>query len=235
MTLVLLVRHGQTDENVSGRISGQGTAPLNARGKEQAQLVGDVLAPLGVTHVFTSPVVRARQTAEILAARLQFGYTEIAELREVEYGEWEGKTFSDIRSHAVAQQVFHDPVHAIFPGGESLPAVQQRGVRVIEAVRHTYPHGVVVLVSHGDVLRTALAHYLGMVFNDYRRIHLDNGAVSVLELLPNWIRVKAVNFVPQVGNLWLESFYETWQKTQQLVSGHASPAVNGVYQSTTTS
>jgi broad specificity phosphatase PhoE len=183
-----------------------------------------------VTHLFSSPVVRARQTAEILATPLQLGLTEISELREVGYGEWEGRSFGEIRGHAIAQQVFHDPFHAVFPRGESLRAVQQRGVRVIEAVRQTYPQGVVVLVSHGDVIRTTLAHYLGMVFNDYRRIALDNGAISVLELFDNWIRVKAVNFVPQVGQLWLESFYETWQKTQQLVPTPSLASSDGVYQ-----
>jgi broad specificity phosphatase PhoE len=179
-------------------------------------------------------VVRARQTAEIVATRLQLGLTEISELREVGYGEWEGKSFGEIRGHAIAQQVFHDPCHAVFPCGESLRAVQQRGVRVIEAVRQTYPQGVGVLVSHGDVIRTALAHYLGMAFNDYRRINLDNGAISVLELSNNWIHVKAVNFVPQVGQLWIESFYETWQKTQQLVPTPSLTSADGVYQCTTT-
>ncbi len=217
MALVILVRHGQTDDNVSGRISGQGPVPLNVRGKEQAQLVAEVLAPLGVTHLFSSPIVRARQTAEILAERLQLGIAEVADLREVEYGDLEGKRFSDIRADPLLQPVFHDPVNAVLPNGESLPAVQQRGVQVIESIRQKYPRGVLVLVSHGDVIRTALAHYLGLEFNEYRRINLDNGAISVVALFDNWKRVKAVNFVPQVGKLWLESFYDSWHNTQQLV------------------
>lgn len=230
MTLVIFVRHGQTDDNISGRISGQGPIPLNTRGREQTQLVAEVLVSRGVTHLFSSPVMRALQTAEILAIRLDLGFTEIAELREVGYGEWEGRSFGEIRSHAIAQQVFHDPVNAVFPHGESLRAVQQRGVRVVEAVRQTYPRGVIVLVSHGDVIRTTLAHYLGLVFNDYRRIHIDNGALSVLELRDSRAHVKAVNFVPQADQLQLESFYETWQKTQQLVPIHPTVTTNGIHQ-----
>lgn len=225
MALVILLRHGQTDENISGRISGQGPAPLNTRGQEQARLAADVLAPLGVTHLFSSPLVRARQTAQCLADRLQQPIAELPDLREVGYGDWEGKTFGEIRSHPVAQQVFNDPVNATFPNGESLVEVQQRGVRAIEWVRTTYPQGLVALVSHGDVIRTVLAHYLGMTFNDYRRINIDNGAISVLELFDGWIRVKAINFVPQVGNRWLESFYPTWQKMQTVAAaGLAEPA-----------
>jgi broad specificity phosphatase PhoE len=216
MALVILVRHGQTDENVSGRISGQGPVPLNARGQEQARLAAEVLAPLGITHIFSSPLVRARQTAEFLAERLQKSIEEIPDLREVGYGDWEGKTFNDMRTHPVAHQVFHDPINATFPNGESLLEVQQRGIQVIEWVRNTYPQGIVTVVSHGDVIRTALAHYLGMSFNEYRRLDLDNGAISVLELLDGWIRVKALNFVPQVGNRWLESFYPTWKKMQEV-------------------
>jgi broad specificity phosphatase PhoE len=223
MALVILVRHGQTDENVSGRISGQGPVPLNARGQEQACLAAEVLAPLGITHIFSSPLVRARQTAEFLAERLQKSIEEIPDLREVGYGDWEGKTFNEMRTHPVAHQVFHDPIKATFPNGESLLEVQQRGIWVIEWVRNTYPQGIVTVVSHGDVIRTALAHYLGMPFNEYRRLDLDNGAISVLELFDGWIRVKALNFVPQVGNRWLESFYPTWKKMQEVA---ATPCVS---------
>jgi broad specificity phosphatase PhoE len=216
MALLILVRHGQTDENVNGRISGQGPAPLNARGREQAQVAADVLTCLGVTHLFSSPVVRARQTADVLAARLHLEIEELPDLREVGYGDWEGKHFSEVRNHPVANQVFNNPMEAVFPNGESLLDVQRRGVRVTECVHQTYPQGVTVLVSHGDVIRMTLAHYLNMPFNEYRRINLDNGALSVVELFHDWVRVKAINFVPQVGKLWLESFYPTWKQLQQL-------------------
>jgi broad specificity phosphatase PhoE len=218
MALVIMVRHGQTDENIHGRISGQGPVPLNARGQEQARLAAEVLVPLGITHIFSSPLVRARQTAEFLAARLHRPIAEIADLREVGYGDWEGKTFGEMRGHPVAHQVFNDPINAVFPNGEGLLEVQQRGVGVIEWVRRTYPQGIVAVVSHGDVIRTALAHYLGMAFNEYHRLNLDNGAISVLELFDEWVRVKAMNFVPQVGQSWLESFYPTWKKMQELVA-----------------
>jgi alpha-ribazole phosphatase len=228
MALVILVRHGQTDENVSGKISGQGPVPLSARGREQAQLAAEVLHPLGVTHLFCSPVMRARQTAEILAQHLGLGMAEMPDLREVGYGDWEGKFFHEIRQSPIAHQVFNDPVNAVFPNGESLPAVQQRGVQVIEAVRGQHPQGVLVFVSHGDVIRTVLAHYLDMTFNDYRRLNVDLGALSVVELYDDWVRVKTVNFVPQPGKLWLESFYPTWKKLQH------TPGENGTAGADTT-
>jgi broad specificity phosphatase PhoE len=217
MALILLVRHGQTDENVSGRISGQGSAPLNGRGQEQAKLAAQVLAPLNVSRLVSSPVVRALETATILDAHLQLGIEEEPDLREVGYGDWEGQTFQAVRGGTAFQLALNDPINAVFPNGESLVSVQQRGVRVVESIRQGAPQDVVVLVSHGNVIRMLVAHYLGMTFNDYRRITIDNGAISVIELFDQWIRVKAVNFVPQVGNLWLESFYATWQKTQNLV------------------
>lgn len=218
MALIIMVRHGQTDENISGRISGQNSVPLNTRGQEQARLAAEVLAPLGVTHIFSSPVARALQTATVLAERLHQPIEEVPDLREVDYGDWEGKTFGEMRNHPVAHHVFHNPVEAVFPHGEGLLQVQQRGVRVIESIRAQYAQGLVVVVSHGDVIRTVLAHYLGMAFNEYRRLNLDNGALSVLELFEGWVRVKAMNFVPQVGQLWLESFYPTWKKMQEQVA-----------------
>jgi probable phosphoglycerate mutase len=216
MALVILVRHGQTDDNVSGRISGQRPTPLNTRGREQVQAVAEVLSCLNVTRILSSPLVRARQTADILAQRLQVEVEEVPDLREVGYGDWEGEYFRDIRGHPVAQLVFHNPAEVTFPNGENLPNVQRRGVQVIESVHRMYPQSVVVLVSHGDVIRTSLAHYLDMPFNEYRRINLDNGAISVLELFQDWVQVKAVNFVPRVGTLWLESFYPTWKQIRQL-------------------
>lgn len=222
MALVIFVRHGQTDDNISGRISGQGPVPLNTRGQEQARLDGEVLAPLGVTRLLSSPVVRAWQTAEIIASRLQLEIEPLPALREVGYGDWEGKRFSDVRSDPTAHQVMHNPIQAVFPHGEGLLSVQQRGVRTVESVRRTAPaDAVIVMVSHGDTIRTTLAHYLGMAFNDYRRIVVDNGAVSVVELCDHGSQVKAINFVPQAANLDLESFYETWQKTQTLVNAQA--------------
>ncbi|GIX47942.1 MAG: phosphoglycerate mutase [Candidatus Tectimicrobiota bacterium] len=215
MALLLLVRHGQTDDNLAGRISGQAAVPLNARGQEQARAVAQVLAGLGVHRIFSSPVWRARQTAEILAAQLGVALEEVVDLREVDYGDWEGKLFRDLRQHPITLQVFQDPASVAFPNGERLLAVQQRAVRVIEWVRRQYPQQVTVLVSHGDVLRTALAHYLGMPFNEYRRLTLDTGAISVLELFDDWVRVKAVNFVPQVGRQWLQSLYPVWQALRQ--------------------
>ena len=217
MALVILVRHGQTDENVNGRISGQGPVPLNPRGQDQARLAAKALASLGVTQLYSSPVVRARQTAEVLKTDLQLDIQEVPDLREVGYGDWEGRQFNDIRNEAAARNVMHNPLHAVFPKGESLLGVQQRAVRVIETARYADPYGVSVLVSHGDVIRTALAHYLGMTFNDYRRINIDNGALSVVELCDTESGVKAVNFVPQATNVCLESFYDTWQRTQTLV------------------
>ena len=66
-----------------------------------------------------------------------------------------------------------------------------------------------------------------MPFTDYRRLHLDNGALSVLELHGDWVRVKAFNFVPQVGSEWLKSDYADWQKIQQLVPSANNAAANG--------
>lgn len=220
MALIILVRHGQTDENVSGKISGQGPAPLNTHGRQQAEATAEVLTGLGVSRILTSPVIRARQTADILAECLRIGTENIQDLREVEYGDWEGKHFSEVRNHPVAQQVFNDPIKAVFPNGEGLYQVQQRGVHVIESAHQRYPQGVIVLVSHGDVIRTSLAHYLGMPFNEYRHLNLDNGAISVLERFQDWMRVKAINFVPQAGKLWLESFYPGWQQLQQFIQPH---------------
>lgn len=223
MALVILVRHGQTDDNVSGRISGQGPAPLNSRGQEQARLAAQALRILGVTHLYSSPVMRARQTAEAIQADLPLAIEEVADLREVGYGDWEGRKFNDIRNEEAAKNVLNDPIRAVFPNGESLLEVQQRGVKAIDRFCQVDLDGVIVVVSHGDVIRTAVAHYLGLTFNDYRRVSIDNGALSAVEINDAGSWVKAVNFVPEATNYDLESFYAIWQKTQTLVPKLPSP------------
>ena len=83
---------------------------------------------------------------------------------------------------------------------------------------------------HSDVIRTVLAHYLDMTFNDYRRINVDLGALSVVELYDDWVRVKTVNFVPQPGKLWLESFYPTWKKLQHAPGENGTPGADTIPQ-----
>jgi probable phosphoglycerate mutase len=139
MPVLYYVRHGETDYNVKGRLQGQQQTPLNARGREQAKLCGRVLGGLfaregrrsGHYAYVSSPLLRARETMEIMRATLGLdpaAYGLDDRLKEIGYGEWEGFTLAEILArdpHVLARRE-HDKWGFAPPGGESYRAVARR-------------------------------------------------------------------------------------------------------------
>ena len=93
-----LIRHGQTDWNVAGKIQGCHDIPLNATGKRQAEYLAEGMSRRPVTHIFSSPQKRALETAQAIAGRQGVGVTALSGLREVEFGGWEGLTWKEIEA-----------------------------------------------------------------------------------------------------------------------------------------
>jgi broad specificity phosphatase PhoE len=151
MTHLVLVRHGETDWNVTGRFQGQADPPLNANGREQARALAEQLALSRIDAIYSSDLQRAYDTARIVADRV--GLTVIIDprLREVSQGAWEGVVLADIlarypREWAMREQ---DPLHSRPPGGESVAEVAQRASAAADAIAIAHPNGRVVVVTHG--------------------------------------------------------------------------------------
>jgi len=159
-TTLLVVRHGETAANVSGAWQGSTDSPLTERGRLQAELLAQRLAAEGraVAAIHTSPLGRARQTAEILAARL--GHPSILPdpgLAEFHLGEWEGLSYDALRfEKRLWTRMAADP-HFTAPGGESAAAFAMRLVASFGAIAGQHPGQTVVIVSHGGAIATALA------------------------------------------------------------------------------
>ncbi len=158
MTELWLVRHGQTDWNLEGRYQGQSDVPLNATGLAQA---ADLAASLDGRHfdaLYASDLARAYQTAQVIAARLGLPVHTDTRLREINQGEWQGRTLDEIKGiyneGAQATHVTIDPVTARAPGGESVWEVSQRMAQAADDITRTYPHGAVLVVGHGLALAT---------------------------------------------------------------------------------
>jgi 2,3-bisphosphoglycerate-dependent phosphoglycerate mutase len=179
VTTLILARHGETDWNRDGRWQGHADEPLNDRGREQARALAEELAGEPVTAVYASDLSRARETAEIVAERLEQRRVEIdPRLREVDVGGWSGLTTTEIEARYPGEVVrwrASDPAHT-FDGGESYAAMTERVVEALTDIAGRHPGEHVVVVLHGGPIRALLAHAAGISYEEqrHRRAHLDN-------------------------------------------------------------
>lgn len=194
MTHILLVRHGQTDWNVSRRVMGKLDIPLNEVGRTQAKAAQDILSGLSVDRILHSPYLRTRQTAEVIGkAHAHLPLEPHAALCEVDYGLWEGKAFEDLSAEEAFQLYFSEPHRCQIPGGECMADVQMRMVGLINELREACHGQTVVLVSHSDIIKVALVHYLSLPLSAIHRLSIENGSLSVLALSANSERVVTIN------------------------------------------
>ncbi len=159
--MILLARHGETKENRERRFQGQRDVPLNDTGREQARALAEQAAREDppIAALYTSPLIRARETAQIVGAKLGLEPHDDPRLKEVHVGHWEGRLKDDVaREEPEAWEAFRSAGPTFrFPGGESFAEQQQR---VIDALVDVTQRGVLpaLLVCHRGVVRCALAH-----------------------------------------------------------------------------
>jgi broad specificity phosphatase PhoE len=173
MTTLLLVRHGETDWNADGRLQGQTDRPLSDFGRRQARRLADELADEELEAIYSSDLSRARETAEIVGERLGLQVVLDADLREKDWGTWEGLT-----------AVERDRVEFI---GESIEAHQERTLHALRRISERHPgNGRVLVVTHGGSMRRVQTATLGwalpVVENCGRWLcACENGSVRALD------------------------------------------------------
>ncbi|MBI4209120.1 MAG: histidine phosphatase family protein [Deltaproteobacteria bacterium] len=204
MALFLLIRHGEADGNRTAQVMGHAPIPLNAKGREQAKKVAELISSFQIDHLFSSPILRALQTAEIIAKGLKLKIAVEKALQEVHYGDWEGRYYHELPQDAFYCQLVADPIHTAFPGGESLGDVQARGVKLVEQFSKKFSDQTIALVSHGDPIRGIVAHYLNIPLSDFRKIRIDNGSISTLEVINSKAEFKTINQVTSLEPCWRE-------------------------------
>ncbi|MCJ7432012.1 MAG: histidine phosphatase family protein [Anaerolineales bacterium] len=162
MTDLWLLRHGQTDWNVTGRWQGQTSdAPgLNDMGYAQALAVRNQLKDARLSAIYSSDLLRSRQTAELIAEPLGLTVALEPRLREINLGAWEGMLSDGIESkypQELAERA-HDPLHARAPQGESPLEVEERVIAAVADITEKYPDDSVLIVSHGISLAIIICH-----------------------------------------------------------------------------
>jgi probable phosphoglycerate mutase len=190
VTEIVLVRHGETDWNVEERFQGHADPPLNARGREQARVLAARMAGEHVDVIYTSPLRRARETAEILAEALGATVVSHDGLREVDVGEWQGLTRGDIEERfpeAFARWREYGP------GWEHGETYEQMADRVLAAMREiasAQQSGRVVVVTHGGPVRAIAASADGISHAESRRRTrvIDNCGVAGFAIVDGKVR-----------------------------------------------
>jgi len=167
-----LIRHGETEWSLSGAHTSRTDIPLTARGEERAEKIRDYLAHRKFSLVLTSPLQRARETCRVA------GYADTAQieenLREWDYGIFEGRTTADIRKDQPDWSIWDSPV----PEGEPVEHVAARAQKVID--RALLVGGEVALFAHAHILRILAATWLGLEPRGGRLFALGTGSVSTL-------------------------------------------------------
>ena len=187
MVEYLFIRHGQTDWNVDQRVIGRQPVSLNEQGKRQAKSVASYLKDVALEVVATSPVARAKETAQtIVKSRSDVKLLVEEGLTEVNYGEWVGLTIAEITSRYenIWQDYHGHPEKMKIPGGETLVQVRDRTIKAISKLREKFPEGRIALVSHADVIKLAIIGMLKWPIKMFKFFSMDNGAMILLREHP---------------------------------------------------
>lgn len=182
MSLLLLIRHAVTEQTgtiLYGRTPGLSLSP---RGRDQAQALARLLAPLPVSAIHSSPLERCMETAAPLAAAKGLEVLTSGDLLEGDTGEWTGRRLSDLRRTKEWRTVTTTPSQFRYPGGESFPEFQARILGAVRRIVEAHPEDVVAVVSHGDGILLTLAHYAGVHLDLFPRIVVSPASVSVVSV-----------------------------------------------------
>jgi 2,3-bisphosphoglycerate-dependent phosphoglycerate mutase len=165
VTTILLARHGETDWNRERRWQGHANQPLNELGREQARELAASLDGRAIDAIYASDLARAHETAEIIGERLGMPVRADARLREVDVGDWSGRTHPEIEPDALRRW---EAGEKAWSGGESYEEMGERVVGGVLALAREHPGETLLVVTHGGSIRACLAHAAGLTYHASR-------------------------------------------------------------------
>lgn len=181
-TIVYFIRHGTTESNIGGKFQGKSDIPLGETGLKQAACLGERFASVPLDAVYTSPLRRARQTAEGVCSKLDLQPILCEGLREIDGGVLEGRKNDDnIRDYPEVMQAFrHNPSAFAPPEGESAQQVHERVMKAVRQIVQDHAGKSVAIVSHGFALLCSVG-CLGIPFEQLKPNILANASVTCVE------------------------------------------------------
>jgi probable phosphomutase (TIGR03848 family) len=195
MPTLILARHGETDvigKKLTGRISG---IHLNANGRAQASSIITKLNNIQIGAIFSSPLERALETARPLSEASGIPISPHSGLTEINFGAWQGRPYKQLEKLKLWQTVHSSPSTVTFPAGESFITAQQRMVASLEEIVSAMGEkDVAVCFSHCDPIRLAVAYFLNMALDDFQRLSIEPGSLSLVTFQNNKPRLGQINF-----------------------------------------
>ncbi|CAB4857662.1 MAG: MSMEG_4193 family putative phosphomutase [Actinobacteria bacterium] len=203
---VVLIRHAHSEANAKGVLSGRTSGVhLSAKGIAQSEALITRLGALKIAAIRISPLERCAETINPWwdsTGKPNNRSIEIEEdphLIEVDYGSWSGKKLSQLSRQRMWKTVQNNPSAMYFPSGESLAGMQSRAMKSVHDALRVRRKGSIVLVSHGDVIKSIVASSLGMHLDDFQRIVIDPASVTILDFSESKARLTLMN--DSSGNL----------------------------------
>jgi probable phosphoglycerate mutase len=185
MTLIILVRHGQTEWNRVEHFRGRADVPLNAVGLAQAEVTGlRVASEWQPVAVYSSPLVRAIRTGEAIAKHFDLPVNLHSGIADIDYGEWQGLTPDEVKARwpDIYHAWYDQPHLARIPGGETLDDLRTRGMAAVNELAAHHDEQTIVLVGHTVINRIILLGVLGLSNDRFWHLHQDTCAINVFEV-----------------------------------------------------
>lgn len=201
MSRLLLVRHGETELNSSERYWGRNDVRLSAAGLAQAEKLRHRLADEKIDAVYSSDLSRAVVTAETIASERKLEVMACAELREIDFGQLEGLTFSEIGElyPEVTRQWSNWSLSLRFPGGESVEELDRRVGSFLDRLKKHSPEETVLIVAHSAPLRLLVCRLLGIELQCWRQFRLDLASLSILDTYSQGVILSRLNDISHLA------------------------------------
>jgi len=197
LSRLLLVRHGDTKSNSVARFWGQTDIELSDSGIKQAEQLRDRLSTEKIDTIYSSNSCRASKSARIIASRHQLSVITCNELREINFGNFEGLTFKEISQlyPELAESWFTQNLSFQFPGGESIVELNNRVNKFLHRLEKHAPEETILIVAHSGVLRLLICNVLGIEPWHWRQIRIDLASLSIVETYPEIAILSLLNNV----------------------------------------
>lgn len=195
MLKIILIRHGKTAWNGKWKIQGHSNIELSPEGIAEAELLAANFPFQTVDAIYSSDLSRAKTTAEILAKRFNLPVHTTQELRETNFGDWEGKTLAEMQliDPVNCENFFRNPEELQINNAEKFPQVQQRAMHAIKKIIAAHPTGNIVVVAHGAINRTILCSILEIPLKNMWLISQFNTAVNIIRFEDKVFTIDLIN------------------------------------------
>jgi len=192
---LVLIRHAETMWNRERRYQGRQDPPLSDTGRAQAEALGRLLAKEQIEAVWSSPLRRARETAESIATARGLTVRVDDQFSEMHFGQWEGLTSDEVSAKfpEMYRTWLHTPHLVTVPNGETLSDVRDRALKGLSALRQAHDGGTVALVTHGVTGRILILEALGLGLDRIWSLQVSFTGISELEFRDDWAVVHRMN------------------------------------------